>query len=114
MPQLRILTNQTLSDTTFEKISVAATKLLSEHLAKPESKFMIVLQDGLRMKFAGTQEPIAYLHLESIGFQEAPSDLAPVLCAFVEEHLGIPSDRTYVHFEDLDPTMYAWNGSTFQ
>lgn len=114
MPHLRILTNKHLSGYKLEETISAASKLVSEHLGKDEAYVMVTIQDEETMSFGGTTAPAAYIHLESIGFKEKPSDLAPVLCAFAEQHLGVPADRTYVNFEDLDREMYGWNGATFE
>lgn len=114
MPHLRILTNKHLSGYKLEETIAAASKMVSEHLGKPTSYVMISIQHEVIMSFAGTTEPTAYLHLESIGFKESPSDLAPVLCAFAEQHLGVPPDRTYVNFENLNGECFGWNGQTFE
>jgi len=92
----------------------AASTLIAQHLQKDEAYVMVTIQDEVSMRFGGSDAPAAYLHLESIGFAERPRDLAPVLCAFAEEHLGVPADRTYVNFEDLRREMYGWNGATFE
>lgn len=113
MPHLRIITNQSLTKAKREKLIKAASQLVSEHLKKPEGYVMITVQDDTSMGFAGTCSPAAYLDLESIGFKEKPADLAPVLCAFVEGQLGVPAERTYVKFVDLDAEYFGWNGATF-
>ena len=114
MPHLRILTNKHLSGYKMDETIAAASQLVCDHLDKPQEYVMVSIQDQTPMRFAGTDQPTAYIHLESIGFKEKPRDLAPVLCAFAEEHLGVPSDRTYVNFVNLDREMYGWNGATFE
>lgn len=114
MPHLRILTNKHLSGYKMDQTIAAASKLVSENLQKPEDYVMVSIQDQTTMRFAGTDDAAAYIHLESIGFNLEPTELAPILCAFAEQHLGVPSSRTYVNFVDLDREMYGWNGSTFE
>jgi phenylpyruvate tautomerase PptA (4-oxalocrotonate tautomerase family) len=35
------------------------------------------------------------------------------VCALIEQHLGIPAERTYIGFEDVPGRLWGWNGGTF-
>jgi hypothetical protein len=34
-------------------------------------------------------------------------------CQAVEQHLGVPANRTYIEFAGAEGAMWGWNGGTF-
>ncbi|MDE3084405.1 MAG: tautomerase family protein [Verrucomicrobiota bacterium] len=91
-----------------------ASSLVARELDKPEEFVMIALQPNTTMFFAGSDDPVAFLELKSIGLPGIKTKrLSEVLCALVEEHLGIPKDRVYVKFIDVQRSMWGWKGDVF-
>jgi hypothetical protein len=35
------------------------------------------------------------------------------ICSYIEEELGVPPDRVFIDFRDLERNMFGWNGKTF-
>ncbi len=86
----------------------------SKMLGKPEGYVMVVLEAGKDMIRGGSDEPMAYLTVNSIGLDSGNCpEYSRVLCGFMEEELGISPERTYISFGNIDGKMYGWNNSTF-
>jgi phenylpyruvate tautomerase PptA (4-oxalocrotonate tautomerase family) len=66
------------------------------------------------MMFAGTDDPVAFLELKSIGLPaQETKRLSQALCGLIHEHLGIRPERVYVKFIDVRRGMWGWKGDTF-
>jgi phenylpyruvate tautomerase PptA (4-oxalocrotonate tautomerase family) len=114
MPYLVIQTNLPLGKKAQRAILKNASTLVSEILEKPESFVMIALQPDTPMLFAGSDDPVAFMELKSIGLSaRRTKDLCEALCQLVEGHLGIARDRVYVKFIDVKGAMWGWKGDTF-
>jgi phenylpyruvate tautomerase PptA (4-oxalocrotonate tautomerase family) len=114
MPYLKIQTNLPLNKKAERAILKTASTLVAEQLEKPESFVMIALEADTPMVFAGSDDPVAFLELKSIGLPARKTkDLSAALCQLVEGHLGIPRDRVYVKFIDVKHGMWGWKGDTF-
>ncbi|HWA84782.1 MAG TPA: phenylpyruvate tautomerase MIF-related protein [Opitutus sp.] len=114
MPYLKIETNLPLNPAARRNIMQSASSLVATELEKPESFVMIALQPDTPMLFAGSDEPVAFLELKSIGLPGRKTKaLSRVLCALIEDHLGIPKDRVYVKFIDAQHSMWGWKGDVF-
>lgn len=114
MPYLKIQTNLPLNKKAERTILKHASALVAEQLEKPETFVMVALESDTPMSFAGSDDPLAFLELKSIGLRPARTkDLSEALCKLVEGHLGIPRDRVYVKFIDVKGSMWGWKGDTF-
>ena len=114
MPYLKIQTNLPLGKKAERAILKNASALVAELLEKPEGFVMIALQPDTPMLFAGSDDPVAFLELKSVGLPARKTkDLSQALCQLIEGHLGIPRDRVYVKFIDVKGAMWGWKGDTF-
>ena len=114
MPLLNITTNQDLSDQEQKQVVQKMSSAVADLLGKPENYVMVILQSNPAMSFAGTDAPLAYLELKSLGLpEEKTADFSSVLCSLVNEQLGIPQDRTYIEFSNPPRHFWGWNNSTF-
>lgn len=114
MPYLKIETNLPLTKKAERAVLKNASQLVAELLAKPESFVMVALQANTPMLFAGSDDPVAFLELKSIGLPaRRTKSLSEALCHLIEGHLGIPCDRVYVKFIDVKHGMWGWKGDTF-
>jgi phenylpyruvate tautomerase PptA (4-oxalocrotonate tautomerase family) len=112
MPLLKVQTNREVSDK--KKIMEDATELLSKVLSKPTQYIMVIIEDSVEMMFAGTNAPLAYEELKSIGLPESHTpNISAELCRFIEDNLGVPQNRIYIEFADAKRSMFGWNGGTF-
>lgn len=114
MPYLKIETNCTMDAAQEDKLIQLASKKVAEGLGKPERYVMVRISSGNRMLFSGTDAPLAYLELKSIGLPDsATSKLSKMLCGLMQEHLDIHPDRVYIEFTNAERHMWGWNGGTF-
>ncbi|MEE9494403.1 MAG: phenylpyruvate tautomerase MIF-related protein [Gammaproteobacteria bacterium] len=112
MPLLLIESNQSVDDLQLLLTRMSAT--VSKALGKPESYVMVKYLHNSAMLFAGTNDPLAYLELKSIGLPETETGpLSKQLTTLVSELLNIPSDRVYIEFTGVARHLWGWKGSTF-
>ena len=114
MPLIRITTNQPLEEdlqSAFLRQLSAATAAM---LGKPESYVMAIFNEQPRMLFAGSDKPLAYVELKSLGLPEtSTADYSTRLCSLIEGHLDISPERTYIEFSAPERHMWGWSGGTF-
>ena len=114
MPYLMIQTNISVDPENRAEFLKAASGTVAEALGKPESYVMVALRDDTPMLFAGSDAPLAYLELKSLGLpEEKTADFSHTLCQFIHARLGIDLDRIYIEFASPARHMFGWNGRTF-
>ena len=112
MPYLKLQTNITVENK--KQWMEGATSLLSDMLGKSQNYIMIAVEDGADMLFAGSDTPLAFMELKSIGLPESrAAAFSEKLCEHIRETLGIPPDRVYIEFTDVNRAMFGWKGKTF-
>ncbi|KAI1731636.1 macrophage migration inhibitory factor (MIF) domain-containing protein [Ditylenchus destructor] len=112
MPLLSIQTNagdNAVPAGFIEKASALVAKLVG----KPESYVTVFVKTDLMASFGGTQDPCAFVELQSIGGFANVNAIAGPLTKFITEELNIASNRFYIRFVDLDATKFSFKGSTF-
>jgi phenylpyruvate tautomerase PptA (4-oxalocrotonate tautomerase family) len=112
MPYLKIKTNKTLNDG--GKLAANLSKLVAEILKKPEKYVMIDVEDQRTMLFGGSDDPLIYCELKSIGLpRQQTSDLSGILAGFLTQATHVPAHRIYIEFADAPRNMWGWDGGTF-
>lgn len=112
MPYLHVHTNVRIEDEA--GFMQRCSRTTAEALGKPESYVMVNLSHGKPMMFAGSDAPLAYVELKSLGLPaSATADLSATLCRMVEEALGISPERVYIEFSAPERHMWGWDGGTF-
>jgi len=114
MPLLKIQTSQPVATGTQSALLSKASQAVADMLGKPERYVMVSLEHNPGMLFGGSDEPLAYLELKSIGLPEAnTAEYSRRLADLLSEQLGLPADRVYIEFADAPRAMWGWNGGTF-
>jgi phenylpyruvate tautomerase PptA (4-oxalocrotonate tautomerase family) len=114
MPLLRIQTNLALDTAALRELPQLASRRVAELLGKPERYVMVSLEHNPAMLFAGTDAPLAYLELKSIGLPAARTgELSKALCELVGQQLGVAQDRIYIEFANAPGNLWGWDGGTF-
>ena len=85
---------------------------LANQTGKPEAYVMALLETGVPMTFAGSHEPCAYVEVKSIGALRPPA-MTAAFCELIQSRTGIPANRVYIGFEDVQASCWGWNGNTF-
>ena len=114
MPLLKIQTNVDIAPQQRVPLMKKASARVAELLGKPERYVMISLEPGGALLFDGSDQPLAYLELKSIGLPgERTAEFSAALCGLISEALGIPQDRIYIEFAGAERHLWGWNGKTF-
>jgi len=108
MPFLRIQTNRPLPEAKARSLAASASALVAEQLGKPERYVMTSVESNTAMQFAGTDEPLAYLELKSIGLPESiTAGVSEALCQLVSSETGTDPARIYIEFTDAPRKMWG-------
>jgi phenylpyruvate tautomerase PptA (4-oxalocrotonate tautomerase family) len=114
MPFLKIQTNHPLAQADARSLAAKSSRMVAELLGKPEAYVMVSVETVTAMQFAGTDEPLAYLELKSIGLPKTiTSPASRALCDLVAGETGIATNRIYIEFTNAPRHMWGWNGDTF-
>lgn len=114
MPYLKLQTNAVMEHAKTGALLKKLSKTVAQHLGKPESYVMVALEPPAPMLFAGTDAPLAYLELKSIGLpQNKTAALSKTLCDLMDQELGVRQERVYIEFSNAAGPMWGWNGETF-
>jgi phenylpyruvate tautomerase len=113
MPLISVKTSATAP--AGEALLTELSSSLAALLGKPERYVMTLLETELPMTFAGDASPACYVEVKSIGALEGDRtrQVSQAVAALIEQHLGIPAERTYIGFEDVPGRLWGWNGGTF-
>lgn len=114
MPYISIETNQSIDETVADKFASKVSAFASEIIGKPEQWVMVAIKPGTMMVYNGSHDPVAFVELKSIGLpEEKCTDFSRQICDFLSTELGIPPERVYIEFKDLQRALFGWNGKTF-
>ncbi len=109
MPYINVSTSVKIEDK--KKLLEEIAILVSSLTNKSKRFVMAKLDDNSEMYFED-ESACCFLEIKSIGSLN-PSEMARPISNFVYEKMGIPIDKIYISFEDVPPSMWAWNGRTF-
>ncbi|PIP02629.1 MAG: hypothetical protein COW18_02580 [Zetaproteobacteria bacterium CG12_big_fil_rev_8_21_14_0_65_54_13] len=112
MPYLHIHTNVEIADKqTLLRIASSETAAM---LGKPEAYVMVQISDASPMLFAGTDAPLAFVELKSLGLNTTQTEAISLrLCALLSRELGVDAARIYIEFAAPERAMFGWDGGTF-
>ena len=115
MPTLNITTNATIDRVAASDIVREASSLVASQVGKPEAYVMVSLRDSVTMSFGGTEDPTAFVELVSLGKigGEINKTISAALCSFLQQKIGIPPSRIYIHFIDPARSDFGYNSTTF-
>jgi len=114
MPYIKIETNKHLDEAALPALLKKTSAYTAALLAKPEKWIMVSLSHSMPVMFDGSTEPAAYMELKSISLnQDACAGLSKSLCDFLNKELGVPPERVYIEFWNINGKMFGWNGGTF-
>lgn len=114
MPYLLIQTNVEVPETTEKALLSEASGMVAQQLGKPEQYMMVAIAPRRRMLFAGSCAPAAFLSLQSIGLPESKlGTMTSSLCDLMGKHIGVPADRVYITFSNVEAKCWGHDGATF-
>ena len=97
-----------------EALALALSGIAADAIGKPEAYVMAVVTEAA-VTMAGKTGPAAFLQVCSIGKinQQVNRDITGRVSDLLQEQLGIPADRIYISFNDVQGVNWGWNRSTF-
>tara|TARA_Y100001968_G_C19136750_1_gene609468 strand:+ start:226 stop:561 length:336 start_codon:yes stop_codon:yes gene_type:complete len=110
MPAINLRTSVTFQKQ--DELLKTLSNELSSLTGKPETYVMTSLETGVAMSFGGTLDPCCYVEVKSIGSLQ-PAKMSESLCQIISSEMGIPLNRIYIEFADIEAKFWGWNGSTF-
>jgi len=112
MPYLHVRTNTIIHD--HLQFMTVCSAAVAQALGKPESYVMVEVSDNRAMMFSGSEAPLAFLELKSLGLMTSQTaDISATLCALMQQELAINADRIYIEFAAPERAMFGWNKGTF-
>ena len=104
------------------KISPEKEKVIKERLGKAielipgksETFLMVGFEDEYKLYFAGEKlEKGAFIEIKIFGkvSKDAFDKMTAAVCKIYEEELGIPQNKIYVKYEEVE--NWGWNGKNF-
>lgn len=114
MPLLKLETNVALSRENQESLLAGLSRIVAHTIGKPEEYVMVTVNPaGILM--SGKTGDAAFVDLRSIGglSETVNRQLSEKLCRFLNQSLGVPPDRVYLNFTEVEASDWGWNGKTF-
>ena len=98
MPYLKIQTNIPVSRAAETAVVSEATALLVRELQRPSESIAIAVESDTRLFLAGTDDPAAFVEVESTNLPPQGRVLGEALADLLHAHIGVPAARVYVKF----------------
>jgi len=114
MPLLKLETTVVLSEDKQKALLAALSKSVAETIGKPEQYVMVTLSQAA-MLMSGNPGDAAFVDVRSIGglTDDVNRKLSQKVCKLLNDSLGVPENRVYLNFTDVEASNWGWNGSTF-
>ena len=114
MPLLKLETTVALPDEKKKTVLAALSKAVADTIGKPEQYVMVTASQSA-MLMSGKTGDAAFVDIRSIGglSGEVNRKLSQQVCKLINDSLGIPADRVYLNFTDVEAGNWGWNASTF-
>jgi len=74
---------------------------------------MVSVRPSCPIRFAGSEEPAAFMEIKSLGMPHDLNPAAEALANVVRTQCGIPKERIYITFTDVPSPRWAHGGITF-
>ena len=114
MPLLKLETTVVLTEEKRKALLAALSKAVAGAIGKPEQYVMVTIGSAAILMSANPGEA-AFVDIRSIGGLSGDVNrrLSEKLCKLLNDALGVPENRVYLNFTDVEASNWGWNGSTF-
>jgi phenylpyruvate tautomerase len=114
MPLLRLETTVTLPDNQRQQLLTSLSKTVAETIGKPEQYVMVTIGPAAIL-MSGKPGHAAFVDVRSIGglTDAVNQKLSQQVCKLLNDVLGVPADRVYLNFSEVEAGNWGWNGNTF-
>lgn len=114
MPLLKLETNVSLSEEKQKALLAPLSKIVTGTIGKPEQYVMVTINQSV-MRMSGKDGDAAFVDVRSIGglSGDVSRKLSQQVCKLLNDTLGVPQNRVYLNFTDVEAGNWGWNGNTF-
>jgi len=114
MPLLKLETTVVLTDDQRKALLSSLSRILAETTGKPEDYVMITLSQSAIL-MSGKTGDAAFVDVRGLGGLSGDVNrrLSQKVCRLLNESLGVPQDRIYLNFTELEAGNWGWKGNTF-
>jgi phenylpyruvate tautomerase len=116
MPLLKLETTVVLPEDKRQALLASLSKIVAETIGKPEQYVMVaVAANQAALQMSGSPGNAAFVEVRSIGglSNDVNRKLSQKVCKLLNDSLGVPANRIYLNFSDVQASHWGWNGSTF-
>lgn len=115
MPLIRLETTERLAPEAKASLCADLARLCAAEIGKPEAYVMASVQDGVTMCHAGAPGPAAFVEVRSIGGLSLKTNraISEAACRLLSRVLGVPGERVYLNFVDIQASHWGHDGKTF-
>jgi phenylpyruvate tautomerase len=114
MPLLKLETTVVLTEDKRHALLASLSKIVAETIGKPQ-QYVMVATSQAAMRMSGNSSDAAFVDVRSIGglTSDVKQKLSQMVCKLLNDALGIPQNRIYLNFTEVEAGNWGWNGSTF-
>jgi phenylpyruvate tautomerase PptA (4-oxalocrotonate tautomerase family) len=114
MPLLKLETTVVLSEDKRQALLASLSKIIAETIGKPQ-QYVMVAASQAAMQMSGSSDDAAFVDVRSIGAltDDVNRKLSQKICKLLNDTLGVPQNRIYLNFTEVEASHWGWNGSTF-
>ena len=114
MPLLKLETTVALTEDKRQALLSSLSKILAETIGKPQ-QYVMVTASQVAIQMSGRPGDAAFVDVRSIGglTGEVNRNLSKRVCELLNDSLGIPPDRIYLNFTEVQASHWGWNGNVF-
>ncbi len=114
MPLLKLETTVALTDDKRQALLASLSRAVAEITGKPAQYVMVTISQAATL-MADKLGPAAFVDVRGIGglSGDVNGKLSQKVCQLLNESIGVPPNRTYLNFTEMEAGNWGWNGSTF-
>ena len=114
MPLLKLETTVALTEDKRKALLASLSKIVAGTIGKPEDYVMVTINPAAIL-MSGKPGEAAFVDIRSIGGLggEVNRTLSRKVCSALTDLLGIPPNRVYLNFTDVEAGRWGWQGNTF-
>ncbi len=114
MPLLILETTVVLPEDKRQALLASLSKIVAETIGKPQ-QYVMVTAGQAAMQMSSSPGDAAFVDVRSIGglADDVNRKLSQKVSLLLHDSLGIPPNRIYLNFTDVQASHWGWNGSTF-
>jgi phenylpyruvate tautomerase len=114
MPLLKLETTVTLTDEKRKTLLSSLSKVMADTTGKPEEYVMVTASQSAVL-MSGQAGDAAFVDIRGIGglSGDVNRQLSQKVCRLLNESLGVPPNRVYLNFTELEAGNWGWKGNTF-